>query len=61
MLICEVLGGIGKAAHPQLSQIAKPRKPKKHVSDFEKNARRLRTRERELNAVGPVSPVKHRP
>jgi hypothetical protein len=61
MLIWEVLGDVGKAIKPKLSQIAKSRKPKKHVSDFEKNARQLRRRERELNAVGPVSPIKHRP
>lgn len=30
-------------------------------SDFEKNASKLRSKERELNAKSPVSPIKHRP
>ncbi len=61
MHIWEVTSGLDPAPKPRLATTVKRKRPKKHVSDFERNARKLRSRERELNAVGPVSPIKHRP
>lgn len=51
MKVYEIVG----AAEP------KPKKSPQRKSDFEKNASKLRSKERELNAKSPVSPIKHRP
>lgn len=37
------------------------KKPAATQTDFERNAAALRSKERKLNARGPVSPIKHRP
>jgi hypothetical protein len=53
--IWEVLGAVGV-------QQSKPKRTKSvQVSDFEKNARELRSKERKLNPQSPVPPIKHRP
>jgi hypothetical protein len=53
--IWEVLGAVGV-------QQSKPKRTKKaQTTDFEKNARELRSKERKLNPQSPVPPIKHRP
>ena len=55
MHIWEVLGAVGV-------QQSKPKRTKKaQTTDFEKNARELRSKERKLNPQSPVPPIKHRP
>lgn len=40
--------------------VAKKRKNNTDKTDFEKNAARLQSKERALNAKSPVKPIKHR-
>jgi hypothetical protein len=51
----EVLGAVGT------QQSKRKRTIKAQTTDFEKNARALRSKERKLNAQSPVPPIKHRP
>ena len=42
-------------------QQAKPLRPSDQRTDWEKNAAKLRSKERKLNAKSPAPPIKHRP
>jgi hypothetical protein len=56
--ICEVVKGVSK---PPAVAKPKPKKPRKRDerSEFEKNAAKLRSKERKLKPQKPIPPVKH--
>lgn len=45
----------------KVRQVAPKRTKSVQTTDFEKNARELRSKERKLNPQRPVPPIKHRP
>lgn len=54
MQVWEILGSVKK--RPGAKKQTAPQK-----TDFEKNASKLRSKERELSAQSPVKTIKHRP